>query len=77
MAVQACMLSKLASDSLKMLRDKVQTKFEDDEKSMDLLHLVEDTNKMMINYFCDSQSSINKITSENMPKPSMDLFYKL
>ena len=61
-AVQACLLSKLASDSIKMLRNN--SAYSPDRKSLALLSVAETTNKMMTEYFCNSQSSINKMTCE-------------
>ena len=72
-AVQACLLSKLATDSIKLLKTKTNFNNADNENCLNLLELAEETNVMMIDYFCKSQSSINKATCDKYARSQHSL----
>ena len=75
-AVQACLLSKLASDSIKLLRTRSTFNSSDNANCLSLLQVAEDTNVMMIDYFCKSQSSINKATCKKYARSQHSLILR-
>ena len=75
-AVQACLLSKLACDSIKLLKTKTTFNNTDNENCLNLLQVAEDTNVMMIDYFFKSQSSINKLTCEKYARSQHSLILR-